>query len=84
MALYSEGHKFKINLNGIRYKLNLYTEVPIINEIGLLSLDNYLLKDSTGICLLPKIEIEGTIFTTIDNYILKDIDGLYITAKENK
>lgn len=55
MALYlgsSEG--LKIYLNGVEYCLNLYSTVPITNGIRLLSSEDYILKDSSGLYLTAK------------------------------
>lgn len=55
MALYlGNGEKVKINLNGVAYCLNLFSTTPITNGIRLLSLDNYILKDSNGLYLTAK------------------------------
>ena len=54
MALYVGENKVKINLNGILYNLNLYSETPITNGIRLLSSENYFLKDSKGMYITVK------------------------------
>lgn len=55
MALYVGGsEKLKINLNSVVYYLNLFTTVPITNRVQLLSSDDYILKDSNGLYLIPK------------------------------
>lgn len=54
MALYLGSDKVKINLNDVKYYLNLYSETPITNGIRLLSFDNYILKDSGGLYLTAK------------------------------
>ena len=55
MALYlGSSEKLKINLGNTVYVLNLFSEIPIINGIRLLSLDNYILKDSNGLYLTSK------------------------------
>lgn len=55
MALYlGNSEKLKIVLNGNKYFLNLLSEVLITNGVRLLSLDNYILKDSNGIYLTSK------------------------------
>ena len=50
MGLYlgSGNQNLKIILNGVVYKLNLYSAAPMTNGIILISSDNYMLKDSTG------------------------------------
>ena len=54
MALYLGSDKVKINLDNVLYCLNLYSTTPITNGVRLLSLDNYLLKDSNGLYLTAK------------------------------
>ena len=55
MALYlGSSDKLKINLDGVAYCLNLYSTTPITNGIRLLSLENYILKDSNGLYLTAK------------------------------
>lgn len=55
MALYlGNSEKLKVVLNGNKYFLNLLSEVLITNGVRLLSLDNYILKDSNGIYLTSK------------------------------
>ena len=54
MALYLGSNKIKINLNGVTYCLNLFSETIILNGIKLLSSDNYILKDSNGFFLTAK------------------------------
>lgn len=54
MALYLSGDKLKINLDGIVYCLNLSSTTPITNGIRLLSSDDYILKDSSGLYLTAK------------------------------
>lgn len=58
MALYLGNNKVKINLNGVVYCLNLFSENPITNGIRLLSYDGYRLKDSNGLYLTTKKEGE--------------------------
>lgn len=50
MGLYlgSGNENLRIFLNGVAYKLNLYSTVPILNGAMLFSSDNYVLKDSNG------------------------------------
>lgn len=55
MALYlGNGEKVKINLDCVAHYLNLFSTTPITNGIRLLSLDNYILKDSNGLYLTVK------------------------------
>lgn len=51
MALYFNNEIIKININGVAYKLNLFSETHIFNGVRLLSSENYILKDSNGIYL---------------------------------
>lgn len=54
MALYLGGNALKININDIKYNLNLFSTTPIVNGVLLLSSDNYILKDSNGLYLTAK------------------------------
>ena len=54
MALYLGSEKVNINMGGITYCLNLFTDTSIIDSIRLFSLDNYILKDSNGLYLTTK------------------------------
>lgn len=55
MALYvGSEEKRKVILDGVVYRFNLFTTVPITNFIRLLSSDNYTLKDSNGLYLTVK------------------------------
>lgn len=54
MALYLGNEKIKININGLIYNLNLYSDIPIVNGDILLSSDDYILKDSNGLYLTTK------------------------------
>lgn len=54
MALYLGGDKLKINLDGVVYRLNLISQIPILNGIKLLTSENYILKDSNGLYLTAK------------------------------
>lgn len=55
MALYlGESERLKIVINNVVYKLNLYTETPILNNIKLLSSDNLILLDANGVYLTVK------------------------------
>ena len=55
MALYlGNSEKLKINLDGVIYDLNLFSTTPITDGIRLLSLENYILKDSNGLYLVAK------------------------------
>jgi hypothetical protein len=80
MALYLGEDKVKINLNGISYCLNLFSETPITNGIRLLSLESYILKDSNGLYLTAPHTFE---LLSSDNYILKGSDGLILIIKES-
>lgn len=54
MALYLGSEIKKVNINGVVYKLNLFSTTPIFNGIRLLSSDNYILKDANGLYLTAK------------------------------
>lgn len=54
MALYlGNSNKLNINLNGIAYRLNLFFIASVTSDVRLLSSDNYILQDSSGIYLIP-------------------------------
>ena len=88
MALYLGNDKIKINLDGVVYCLNLVASTFNKNYIALLSSDNFILRDSNGLYLLPVDAeipvIDGTMMLTLDDYILQDINGLYLTTKESE
>ena len=57
MGLYLGGsNKLQIILNNNVYCLNLFSALPIIEEIVLSSSDDCLLKDFNGLYLTPKEE----------------------------
>ena len=84
MALYlGSSEKLKVNVAGYAYKLVISSHLPDIAGVMLLSLDNYILKDSNGVYLIPKIMAPLNAAMSADGYILKDLNELYITIKEN-
>ena len=54
MGLYLGSEKVKVILNGVLYNLNIYSSIPIMNGIMLLSSDGYILQDSDGAYLTAK------------------------------
>ena len=57
MGLYlGSSGELKVNLNGEAYYLNLYSAIPIINGIKLLSSDDYVLRDMYGLYITAKEE----------------------------
>lgn len=54
MALYLGGEKVKINLDGVTYKLEMWSDPPITNGIRLVSSDGYILIDANGRYLTTK------------------------------
>jgi hypothetical protein len=53
--LYVGDRKHKINLDGKKYRLaSVSIQKPIESVVRLLSSDNYILKDSNGVYLVPK------------------------------
>lgn len=54
MALYLGRDLVKINIDGITYSLNLFSSIPILNGIILLSSEGYILKDSNYLFLTAK------------------------------
>lgn len=84
MALYLGRDKVKINLGGTVYHLNLLTNT-LINDIRLLSSDNFILKDSNGLYLITgKSNISDAVASSIDGYILKDQAGKYLITQEDE
>lgn len=52
MGLYlGDGGKRKVIIDGVVYCLNLFSIIPIINGIMLLSSDDYVLRDINGLYL---------------------------------
>lgn len=59
MGLYlGSGEKLKIYWGGKIYFGNLYSRIPITNGMRLLSLEEYILKDSIGIFMTTTEEEE--------------------------
>lgn len=58
MALYLGGEKVTINLNGIVYKLKLFSETPILNGVLFASSEDCILKDMDGLYLTAKEDEE--------------------------
>ena len=57
MALYlGNSGKQKINANNTICRLIILSPSPVLNNIMLLSFDNYILKDSNGVYLTAKEE----------------------------
>ena len=54
MALYLGSDKVRININGIVYDLNLYSEVAILDGLKLLTSEGYVLKDINDLFLTAK------------------------------
>lgn len=54
MALYLGNDKIKVNINGIVYNLNLFSETLILNGVRLLSSEGYILRDVNGIYITAK------------------------------
>ena len=68
MGLYLDGsEKLKIILNGVVYKVNIYSSGTIVKGIRLLSSDNYILQDSNGVYLT--VSDTNYLFNTKDNNI---------------
>lgn len=52
MALHlGNSEKLKIILDGVIYRLSVFSEKPFINGVLLFSSDDYILKDANGIYL---------------------------------
>ena len=57
MALYlGSGEKVKINLGDVVYVMNIFSALPVIEDIILSSSDDCILKDFNGLYLSPKEE----------------------------
>ena len=85
MALYLGIEKIKISFGDNRlYRLNIPSLVSVINRVRLWSSDNYILKDSNGIYLIPKDSMvtNGYPLLSEDGYILKDKNDLYLIIEE--
>jgi hypothetical protein len=88
MALYLGDNKIKININGIKYYLNLFSSNLILNGVALLSSDNYILQDSEGIYLVADdsfvVDSNLVKLLPLDAYALKESNGLYLVYKESE
>lgn len=54
MALYLGSEKVKINLSGIEYALNIFSEKPIVNGVLMLTSEGYILTDADGVYITLK------------------------------
>lgn len=54
MKLYLDGKKYKININGVVYRLNMSSNESLLRGVRLSSLDGYILKDSNGLYIMAK------------------------------
>lgn len=55
MALYlGNGEKIQLYMNGILYKMNIFSSTIMTNGVRLISFDDYILKDSNGLYLTVK------------------------------
>lgn len=54
MALYLGSERIKVNINGVVYNLNLFSETSIFNGVLLLSSEGYILKDINELYLTAK------------------------------
>lgn len=55
MGLYlGNSEKLKISLDGVVSYLNIHSATPITNGVRLLTLEDYILKDSNGLYLTVK------------------------------
>lgn len=83
MALYlGNSNKLNINLNGIIYRLNLFSIDNTTSDVRLLSSDNYIIQDSGGIYLIPSDyphSVVDNVLLSLDGHILKDFNGIYLT-----
>lgn len=81
MALYLGNQKVKLNLNGIAYKLNMFSEASIL----LLSSDDYILQDINGIYLIPNDSPAVTVKLLLsDGRAIKESNGLFLVYKEDE
>lgn len=80
MAIYlGDNTKLKININGVNYKLNLHSSIPVTDGIRLISSDGYVLRDYN--CLYATT-IAPTYLLSFDDYVLTDYNGRYLIIKE--
>lgn len=56
MALAMGNDKVRIYLDGVLYRLNLYSATPIANGILLVTADDYIIKDVNGLFITAKEE----------------------------
>lgn len=79
MGLYIGGKKINVYSNQIKYKLNIYSPIPIVNGNLLLSSDGYILNDVNGLYITAAILSK---LLSSDSYVLKDSREVYLMAKE--
>lgn len=80
MAIYVGGQKYKLIAGGSVCDLDIYTpNVIITNGIRLLSSDDYILKDISGLYLTATEYIQSL---SLDNSILTDSENKYLTIKK--
>lgn len=82
MALYVNGKKVKLRLNGAVCQMHLGENA--IPGDRLLSTDNFILKDSNGLYLIPQSSVPFNAAMSLDDYVLQDLNSLYITLKESE
>lgn len=77
MAVYLGGsYKLKVILDNVSYRLSLPSREP---EVRLLSSDNFILKSSDGLWLIPLPE--SKVLTSLDGYVLTDLNSNILTVK---
>ena len=79
MAIYVGGIKCNLISGGNVCNLNIYSPTPITNGIRLLSSDDYILKDISGLYLTATEYIQSL---SLDNSILTDSENKYLTIKK--
>ena len=79
MALYLGSDKVKLHLCGVACLLNILTKPPVESSFFLASSDGFVLKDSIGLYLIPKID---NILLSLDNRILTDTNGSHLAFEE--
>ena len=82
MAIYVGGTKCNLVLGNSVCEVQLYSSIPIVNGIMLLSSDGFSLLDSKGTRLTIKDEGYRTNLLSLDDYILSDVNGLNLMAND--
>lgn len=80
MAVYTNGTRHGMTLGGFTCDMELFCHTPITNGTRLLSLDDYILKDTRGV-YLTTVKYIG--LSSLNDEILKESNELYLIVKES-